>query len=183
MLSLKGKCLSDAFHDPIREFLNTYPGNYLEIGVYHAYFLATLCGEYKDKHFTGIDPFISDGCVPGERGSSIPDIEEIAKHNIQQTDNGMIIVSTTQEFLKSNEVENILKRVSCVLIDGSHHYEDITYDLELVLKIKNNLKKAVFFDDTSVEDVSKSVSELLIKLGSRVTRLCQYNNGYGIYFI
>ena len=181
-MNLKGQALSTAFHDPVREFLNTYPGNYLEIGTYQGHFLATICSEYLDKSFFGIDPFISDGCVPGERGTAIPKVEEVASHNILQTTNGSLIKCTTQDFLKSDIVGNVLERVSCILIDGSHHYEDIVYDLELVLRISNNLKKVVFFDDTAVPDVTKSVQELISKLGDRVNRLSQINNGYGIYF-
>lgn len=181
-MELKGEALSTAFHDPVREFLNTYPGNYLEIGVYQGHFLATLCGEYPDKYFFGIDPFISDGCVPGEKGSAIPEVEEIALHNILQTANGNLIKSTTENFLKSDIVESVLGRVSCILIDGSHHYEDIVHDLELVLKISNNLKKAVFFDDTLVEDVAKAKLELIKKLEHRITRVSEFPSGYGIYF-
>ena len=181
-MDLKGRSLSNAFHDPIREFLNTHPGNYLEVGVYYGHFITALCSEYQDKLFYGIDPFISDGCVPGDRGSAIPEIEEIATYNILQASNGTLIKSTTQEFLKSDTVENTLQKVSCILIDGSHHYEDIVYDLELVLRVSNNLKKAVFFDDMLVEDVSKGARELISKLGNRASRVTEFANGYGVYF-
>jgi hypothetical protein len=181
-MNLRGQALSTAFHNPVREFLNTYPGNYLEVGVYQGHFLATLCSEYQDKSFFGIDPFISDGCVPGERGSAIPEIEEIAKHNILQVANGTLIKCTTQDFLKSDIKDSILEKVSCILIDGSHHYEDIIYDLELVLSISNNFEKAVFFDDMAVPDVAKGAKELISKLENRVNRLSQINNGYIIHF-
>ena len=181
-MNLRGHALCHAFHQPIRNFLNNNPGSYLEIGVYYGHFFAELANEYPDRPFYGIDPFISDGYTRDPQGTVMTDIEEIARHNAAETKNATLYKYTTEDFLKTEEAKDILKNVSCVLIDGSHHYVDIVHDLDLVMEINNDLNKFVAFDDLQIEDVRKSISELTLRLHNRIINVENHPHYVGIHF-
>jgi len=181
-LELYGGALCDSFHAPIRNFLTNNPGSYLEIGVYHAFFLAEIASQFPERIFYGVDPFIGDGHTKEPRGTFMEEVEQIATHNVGQVNNVTLFKEKTADFLKRKELNSILKTVSCVLIDGSHHYEDITYDIGLVLQINSEYEKAVFFDDVHVPDVQRSIQELKDKLQGRITRVGEDARYGEIYF-
>lgn len=182
MIDLQGYPLCTAFQAPIREFISNNPGAYLEIGIYYAHFIAGFANDYPNVEMHAIDPFISDGCTRDAQGTIMYDIEEIARHNISQVNNIRLHKGTTEEFLARKEAKEILKTVSCILIDGSHHYEDIIHDIKLVLQIENDLEKAVFFDDITVPDVIQSIELLKRLLEERTTRVINHPHYVGIYF-
>ena len=47
--------------DLARAFLSSSSGNYLEIGIFDGFAIATLAIENPSRCFFGVDPFISDG--------------------------------------------------------------------------------------------------------------------------
>lgn len=180
---LKGYALSNSFHQPVIEYLCTHPGSYLEIGMYYGHFFTRVCNLFPDRPFYGVDPFISDGCTRDPQGTVMDDIEEIARYNVSQTKNGSIYKGTTKEFLEREDAKEILKTVSCVLIDGSHHYEDIVYDLNLVQTIENDYEKLVLFDDITAPDVERAIQDMAQRLSGRITRTINHPHYVGIYFI
>lgn len=173
-----GQALSNAFHAPVRDFLKNKPGSYLEIGIYYGRFIAEVANEFPERDFHGIDPFISDGCTRDAKGTIMNDIEEIATVNASQVSNLTLYKNTTEEFLKREDAKEILKNVSCVLIDGSHHREDIIHDLNLVMQIENDYEKVVIFDDIRVPDVAQSIQDLINMLFSRLILTDEYQSHY-----
>jgi len=165
---LRGRILSEGYTPQIKEFLARSEGDYLEIGSYYAYFLTAMAIQFPDKKVYGIDPHISDGYTAGAKGEAIPEVEEVADFNTSLVDNVELIKLTTKDFLKKKNASKILKNISCVLVDGSHYYDDIVHDLELVTRIENDYEKLVAFDDLQIADVSKAFDELHIKLTGRI---------------
>jgi hypothetical protein len=159
------------WHGIIKEFLKQNEGNYLEIGSFWGYFVAELGLQYTQKHIYGIDPFISDGYLGPlyPKGSSIHDVREICLHNIKDISNVTLFKTTTKDFLSNGNVD-ILDTLSCVLIDGSHHYEDILTDIELVIKINNKLEKLIVFDDLGISDVQNAIVHFEKVLNNRISK-------------
>lgn len=153
---------------PIRDFLQKTDGSYLEIGVYWGYFLAELAIEFPNKHVYGIDPFISDGWTGQQRGTELTDVETVCKANLEGLPNAKLFRCKTSEFLQSENI-NILKNVSCLLVDGSHHYDDIMIDINLFRLIKNDFNKLVIFDDLHIPDVKSAVDYFRGEFKDRIT--------------
>lgn len=155
------------WHSVIRDFLNKTNGNYLEIGVFRGYFLAELGIDYPHKHLYGIDPYISDGHTGQPQGTILTDVEEICNHNISDLDNITLFKCTTEQFLENNNL-SILDNITCVLVDGSHHYNDIKIDIELIKKINNKEQKLIIFDDLHVPDVRQCIEEFKTDFNNRI---------------
>lgn len=181
-LDLKGHALCDAFHQPILNFLGDNPGDYLEIGLYYGHFFTRVADQFPNKSIIGIDPFISDGYTRDAQGTIIIDIEEIARYNASQVNNATLYKTTTEDFLKREDAFQLVNNVSCVLIDGSHHYDDIMFDLNLVLGLQNDYDKFVIFDDLQIQAVVASAAELKNRLSGRIKDTYTGTNCEGIYF-
>ena len=188
-MELQGRALCSAFHNPIQEFLSHNEGNYLEIGTFYGHFLTSLANQFSYKKLYAIDPFIDDGhttWITGkEKNEPISEIRKIALSNISQVNNVELFEMTTQAFLSHSFIgftNNILKDVSCVLIDGSHHYDDIKYDLELVMLIKNTHSKMVMFDDIKMDDVSRSIDDFKLMIEDRITHVDNNPEYIAVYF-
>jgi len=185
-MELQGRALCPAFHPPIKDFLSNNEGDYLEIGTFYGHFLTSLASEYTSKKLYAIDPFIDDGYttwITGKgKNESIIEIREIALSNIAQVNNVELFEMTTETFLTKPFVADVLKNVSCVLIDGSHHYDDIKHDLELVMQIKNTHNKVVVFDDVKMEDVIRSIDDFKLMVANRTTSIDHNPEYVAVYF-
>ena len=181
-LDLRGHALCNAFHSPILSFLENNPGDYLEIGLYYGHFFPQVANTFPNKNIIGIDPFISDGYTRDAQGTIMTDIEEIARHNVSQVTNATLYKTTTEDFLKREDAFGLVKNVSCILVDGSHHYDDIMFDLNLVLGIENDYDKFVIFDDLQIPAVAGSIAELKNRLSNRIKNTYSGPFCEGIYF-
>ena len=157
------------WHNDIKEFLNKTTGNYLEIGVFWGYFLAETAINFPHKKIYGIDPFISDGNLGSEYplGNSMPGVREVCMTNINGLDNIILFECTTEEFSKNINYE-ILNSVTCVLVDGSHIYEDVCVDIDLIAKIKNDDEKLIVFDDLGLPGVDRAMEYFKFKFKDRI---------------
>lgn len=86
--------------------------------------------------------------------------------NIQDIGNITHFKKTTEDFLKT-PTRKILRNITCVLVDRSHHYEDILIDINLLKKIPNKKKKLIVFDDLGIPDVSRGVDEFRAEFKDR----------------
>tara|TARA_R110000868_G_C10964612_1_gene768959 strand:- start:1934 stop:2488 length:555 start_codon:yes stop_codon:yes gene_type:complete len=140
----------------IVDFLKNTSGDYLEIGSYWGVLIAEIGIDFPNKQLYSIDPFISDGWTGQIRGTNLSDIEDVFQHNIKDL-NITHFKSTSKEFLDRGDFSQI-SNVSCMLIDGSHHYEDILADIEIFKRIDNNYAKYLVFDDLHIPDVAAAVN-------------------------
>ena len=152
-----GKILSTAYCGKVLDWLENTNGSYLEIGVYNGVFLSFVAELFPQHNVFGIDPFIGDGHTGQPQGSKLSDQFENAHKNIEEFPNAKIRVSTTKECL-DNHYYKELEEVSCVLVDGSHHYDDILIDFEFILQIRNKKNMLVLFDDLHIKDVVDAIS-------------------------
>jgi len=151
-----------SWHNSVKNFLNNTKGDYLEIGVYHGKFLAEIAIQFPEKKIIGIDPFVADGHTGEPKDTILYNVEFICNKNIENLDNIYLHKCTTEDFLKFNKFDSI-KNVSCILIDGSHNYNDILFDIQLISKIINNHNKLIIFDDTNIPDVKQAIDYFKIK--------------------
>ena len=165
----KGKILSWGLCDCILEWLKTNQGDYLEIGCYHGIFLSEIAEKFPNINVYGIDPHIADGWTGEDRGTFLLEIKANFKHNTDGLNNITHWESTTKECLE-NKQYNDVTNISCVLIDGSHHYEDILVDIEFVSNLNNKQNLMVVFDDTKIQDVVKSMEYFSQYLSHRIIK-------------
>jgi hypothetical protein len=59
--------------------------------------------------------------------------------------------------------------IGAVLIDGSHHYEDVSIDVELSMKLIGKKPGFIIFDDTDVEGVKMAQNEFLEKYEKQIS--------------
>jgi len=152
----KGKILSWGLCDCILKWLEANHGDYLEIGCYHGVFLSEIAEKFPNIKVYGIDPHIADGWTGEDRGTFLSEIKSNFKHNVESLSNITHWELKTKECLEEKYYNNI-DNISCVLIDGSHHYEDILIDIEFVGNLNNNQNLMVVFDDIKIPDVLKSM--------------------------
>lgn len=160
MVEKQGKILSNSFTSDVKNWLKSNPGNYLEIGSYDGIFISQLGEEYPNLYFFSIDPFISDGYTGQEIGTLLSEQHSNFLFNTNSLSNIKLYNFTTQECLK-NKVYLDIEDISCILIDGSHIYEDVKIDFEFIQKIKRNRDILVIIDDLHIKDVVKACNEFL----------------------
>jgi hypothetical protein len=150
--------------------------NYLEIGVYNGDSIATLAKMYPNKTVYAIDPFIEDGFTSHdtgvERGEYMSQQEANTQKNIAGLDNVVLFKMTSQEFAEMLTDEMVdLMNIGHVLIDGSHHYEDVVIDSELSMRLFNNRPGIIVFDDADLDDVARARKEFHIKYKEQTDNL------------
>jgi Methyltransferase domain len=163
-----------------KERIKEFSGNYLEIGIWEGGSLNTLASLYPDKKFYGIDPFISDGNVFGiEEGKELINQREAVYKNISSFSNIKLFEVTSKEFFNQYGSNLASLDISTVLIDGSHHYEDVVLDLELAFKAIGNKAGLIFIDDTNIYDVQAAIDSQLDKYRDRILAEVRTDwNGY-----
>jgi len=156
------------FCQPAFEFMQVVlansPLNYLEIGIYNGDSIAQLGTLNKDKKIFAVDPFIEDGNTSHNsgvhQGESLVNQKESSYNLIKDLENVKIFEMTSKQFLQEltpTMIEEL--NVGCVLIDGSHHYDDVVLDGILALSLIASKSGIVIFDDVNLPDVNRAHNE------------------------
>jgi hypothetical protein len=156
-----------AFH-AFSQLLSKLPGNYLEIGVFDGHALGDLAIAFPNKKLYGIDPFIEDGCtmeitkvLEGER---IFETRDYALRNTGSLANVTLFEETSKSFADRHSDQDLSAMdVAWVLIDGSHHYEDVKVDCELAMRLIGNKLGGIVFDDLGIAGVKQAHQEFVEK--------------------
>jgi hypothetical protein len=163
-----------ALYNHHKQSLAHYSGNYLEIGVYNGDAIAQLAREYPNKTIIGIDPFIEDGYTTWTSG-----VEQGLTLNTQRTNtlaniNGLSNVEfhemTSRQYydnLTDNQVNT--SNVSCIMIDGDHHYDNVKIDMLIALRLIGDKAGEVSFDDVNGTEVIQVIKEFEALIASRIT--------------
>lgn len=134
--------------------------NYLEIGCFDGFNLATLADSFSERKIFGIDPFISDQHLGMPISTRLSLQKENLYHNISFYKNIFFFETTTEEFQKNNFDKLKEYNISSIFIDGNHNIDFIKIDVDLSLEcIKNNASKsgAIAFDDLHISDVLEGI--------------------------
>jgi len=159
--------LGKHLYDYVIANLKDYPGNYLEIGVFTGDGFATVADYYRQKTCYAIDPFIEDGYT--KELTSMNEGDSLVAHKKSFIDNthglsNIVLYEDTSVNFYSALTKTLAETmsISMILIDGSHHYQDVVSDYKLSLELlKINKKGTIVFDDLHVSDVRKAFDELL----------------------
>jgi hypothetical protein len=161
--------LGDHLYDYAIQELQNFPGNYLEIGVFNGDGFARIADAYPNKKCYAIDPFIEDGHTSPSsdvaQGNKLSNQKENFINYTQNLSNTSLFEQTSAHFF-SNLTDLLIDEmeISIVVIDGSHHYNDVTVDCQLSLKLLGKLKKGIIiFDDLHISDVRRAYEEFLVK--------------------
>jgi len=136
--------------------------NYLEIGCYDGCNLKVLATTFQDRKVYAIDPFISDGNLGSHLpvGGALNEQRQNTLTNINGLSNVRLFEMTSKEFLDSvDDYESM--NISCIFIDGSHHYQNIIIDNQVALNCirKNSTKNGtVVFHDVNIPDVQRGTN-------------------------
>jgi predicted O-methyltransferase YrrM len=138
--------------------------NYLEIGCYNGDSIAELARMYPNRIIYAIDPFIEDGYTSHDtgvdRGEYMSQQEANTRQNIEGLENVVLFKMTSQEFSEMLTDEMVeLMNIGHVLVDGSHHYEDVVVDYELATRLFNGKQGIVVFDDADLPGVAQARTE------------------------
>ena len=152
----KGQILSNGFCTRVENWLESHTGNYLEIGAYDGVFVSTLAEKFPDKHFYVIDPFVADGHTGQPQGDDLNIQYENFIHNTSKLPNVTLFKQTTKECL-DNLIYKQMDNVSCVLIDGSHHYEDVLVDFKFTDQLELEKESLLVVDDLHISDVGQAI--------------------------
>jgi hypothetical protein len=138
--------------------------NYLEIGVFNGDAIGKLGVAYPNKIIYGIDPFIEDGYTSHtsgvDSGEYMSQQEANTRKNIKGLDNVVLFKLTSEEFVEILNDEMVkMMQISHVLIDGSHHYEDVVIDAELAVRLLDGRPGIIVFDDVNLPGVKEAQDE------------------------
>lgn len=165
--------LSPHVYVPIQNFLDKSNGNYLEIGLFNGIGFAQIARAFPNKVCYGVDPFIEDGHTIGGSGKvageNINDQLSATKAQIDGLDNVRLNVMTSHQF-KDHLTHQLIDKynITCVLIDGNHHYEYVVNDYELAMSVIGNKEGAIVFDDLELDGVNRAVGEFKEKYATRI---------------
>lgn len=157
--------LGDHLYDYVSNHLDNYPGNYLEIGVFNGDGFSSIANKFPNKICYAIDPFIEDGHTEHSTGVTQGDSLLTQKENfIINTKDLKNIVHyqvTSVNFYNQLEASQIEQMdISVIVIDGSHHYNDVVNDCKLSIKLLSKRKLGlIIFDDLHVEGVRQAYDE------------------------
>ena len=157
---MDGYILTLAAKQIVNDWLVENKGNYLEIGSYYGVMISELAEAFPDRIMYCIDPFISDGFTGQEKGTELSDVEKAFIENTKSHKNIKLNRMTTKQVLEK-KLDNLIKDVTVVYVDGSHHFDDILIDIDLVDLIhkKTSNRFMVIFDDLHIQDVRRGVDE------------------------
>ena len=144
-----------------RQRLADSPYNYLEIGVFNGDSIAALAQAYPDKTIYGVDPFLEDGYTTHttgvDRHEPMPQQRANTRQNTQGLTNVVMHETTAEAFALSLTDQDIERmQVAWVLIDGSHHYDDIVIDVDLAVRLIGSRVGGIVFDDLNLPDVDRA---------------------------
>ena len=161
-------------YDFFQTQLTTSAHNYLEIGVFNGDSVAGIARNHLDKSIYGIDPFIEDGCTTHytqqPRGHSIDTQRTRTYNDIEQLTNVILHEVTSKEF-SNNLTDQLVKdmNVGWVLIDGSHHYEDVAIDVKLAMRLIGNKTGGIVFDDLNLDGPKQAHAEFLTQYQQQIS--------------
>lgn len=154
--------LGNHLYDYVINNLDQYPGNYFEIGVFNGDGFARVASNYTNKHCFAIDPFIEDGYTSAtssiDRGNKLSTQKENYLNATKHLSNITLFETTSVEFVQNlTDVQINDMAISIILIDGSHHYNDVVNDYQLSIQLLQQQKNGIIiFDDLHVTDVKKA---------------------------
>lgn len=147
-----------------KNVLSMSQANYLEIGVFNGDSLQGLARAYPNRAIYGVDPFIEDGNTEHttgvKRNESMPVQKANTLNNIQGYTNIKLYEQTSRAF--SDALSDALVKeldIGYVLIDGSHHYEDVIEDVHMAMRLIGNKPGAIVFDDVNLPGVGPAYQE------------------------
>jgi hypothetical protein len=182
MITLSTHCYTDnAVTDNLREL----EGNYLEIGTFNGTGAAGIARQYPNRTIYVVDPFIEDGNTVDEskttRGNKMPTQKSNALQNFGPLSNVVLFEQTSDDFAKQTTDDTLAgMNVRWVLIDGSHHFEDVVVDYNLAMRLLGNRSGIIVFDDLRVFDVANAYNQFQTEFGYRVQEFVWVGNGAGI---
>ena len=140
--------------------------DYLEIGVFNGDSVAGLARQFPSKIIYGIDPFIEDGYTTHtsnvERGSIMSTQKQTAHNNTKDLSNVVLFETCSIDFATMLTDEMVVDmNVGWVLIDGSHHYNDVVVDMHLAMRLIGERAGGIVFDDVNVPEVGQAYQEWL----------------------
>lgn len=154
--------------------LSSNTGNYLEIGVFNGDSIAGLARSYPQLHIYGVDPFIEDGYTTGHTqvlaDQYMPAQKAATMANCAGLDNITMHEMTSREFrdqLTPSMIEQM--NVAWVLIDGSHHYEDVITDVDIAMQLIGHKNGGIVFDDVNLPGVGQAHKEFLQMYPDRIS--------------
>lgn len=175
--AIKGKLCCWPAIIAIQDYLTHHPGGYFEIGVYNGAALAILARKFPDREFYGVDPYISDGNTPDQEiGKILSEEKENTIHNIKDLPNVKTYEMTSKQYLDGNKNNFHNMNVSTILIDGSHHYNDIIVDIDIAISLLNKSGGLIYFDDTHIHGVEKAIGYFVKKYRNKIDKF--YKNEY-----
>lgn len=174
--------LGDHLYRYVTSQLDSFPGNYLEIGVFNGDGFSSIANKFPNKTCYAIDPFIEDGHTEHTsglvRGDSLSKQKENFIANTQSLKNIVHFQVTSVDFynqLDSLQIEQM--DISIILIDGSHHYNDVINDCKLSVKLLSNRKSGlIIFDDLHVEGVRQAYDEFCNEYKTNIEKLGSSGN-------
>lgn len=143
-------------------YLAWIEGNYLEIGVFEGVMLRELSRRFPYKMFYGIDPFIEDGYTSGHNGGVLKgeithEQKRIAHENCDGIPNIKLFEQTSRSFFIEHHDGDLLKmKVTSVLIDGDHSYEEARNDMRNAMRFN---PQVIFIDDLGLPEVKRAADE------------------------
>jgi hypothetical protein len=162
-------------YDFIVGYLELTERNYLEIGVFNGDSIGLLAKRYPNKKIFAVDPFIEDGNTSHttmvSQGQPMPTQRENTYNNIKDLDNIELHEVTSIEFGKMCTEDMIKKMdIGCILIDGSHHYEDVIADAHLAMQLIGDDIGAIVFDDVNLPGVNRAYKEWLAIYSDKISQ-------------
>jgi len=144
--------------------INQNTHNYLEIGVFNGDSIAGIAQQFPDKSIFAIDPFIEDGNTMHtsnvQSGELMPTQRANTHTNINGLKNIALFEMTSKDFNDILTDEMIADMdVGWILIDGSHHYEDVILDAHMSMRIIGDRKGVIIFDDIGLPGVNQAYVE------------------------
>lgn len=175
-MSYTEKVLSNHVYDYLEGVLPRQSDqNYLEIGVFNGVGTARLARAFPDMTIYAVDPFIEDGHTIGasqaETGSHMSEQKAAYLKNSADNENQILFEMTSSEFARTLTAEQISEmNIAWVLIDGNHHYEHVTVDYEVAMRLIGPRAGHIVFDDMQISGVSQAYGEFIAKYADRVVR-------------
>lgn len=155
--------------------------NYLEIGCYDGWNIGSLGRIFPNKRIFGIDPFISDGHVPGQICSALSQQKINLYKNIEGLSNVSFYELTSEQFFKEHQSSFQDMNISCVFVDGAHIYDIVKLDSDLALKcIMSNQTTSgeIVFHDLHIPDVVKAIDYFKEKCKRLNAKIAQFAPGH-----
>ena len=158
------------FCEPAYELVHSQLGtrsfNYLEIGVFNGDSIGNIARRHPAHTVYGIDPFLEDGSTythtQVDTNEHMPVQQANTYKNIEGLTNVVLFETTSKGFadIVSDEMVTDMD-VGWVLIDGSHHYQDVITDVDLAIRVIDHKPGVIIFDDINLPGVNKAYCEFL----------------------